>query len=63
MEIGSFTTLRKLDQTLVIGDQDSEFFAVVTVREVRGNRTLLNVTAPKDVKVLRGELLNLPEAQ
>ncbi len=57
MEIGSFTTCRKEDQSLVIGDPDSPFTAVVTVRKVRGNKVYLNVSAPKSVPVLRGELV------
>ncbi len=61
IEVGSFTTLRKPDESIVIGVPDSEFCAVVTVRKVRGNKVYLNVSAPKSVPVLRGELVEASE--
>lgn len=63
MEIGSFTCLRRPEETLVIGVPNSEFVAVVTVVKVRGNKVHLNVSAPKSVPILRGELVNLPDAK
>jgi carbon storage regulator len=42
---------RKADEALIIGDT-----VVVKVLSVRGNKVSLGIEAPKDVKVLRGEL-------
>lgn len=58
LDIGSLGLSRKPDQSLVIGDTQSEFFAIVTIRRMDGNKVWLNVSAPKGVKVLRGELFN-----
>ena len=42
---------RKLQQEIVIGDE-----VTVTVLSVKGNTVRLGINAPKDVRVLRGEL-------
>jgi carbon storage regulator len=52
MERGNLTLSRKLGQAIAIGD-----VAVVTVTKIRGNDVTLRITAPKDVTVLRGELV------
>ncbi len=56
-DIGSLGLCRKQDQSIVIGDPNSELFAIVTVRWFAGNKVWLNVTAPKSLRVMRGELL------
>jgi len=43
---------RKKDETVVIGENIE-----VTVVEVKGDTVKLGITAPKDVKIFRGELL------
>lgn len=43
---------RKVGQKLVVGDE-----ITIEVVRVKGNRVTLGLAAPKDVKVLRGELL------
>lgn len=43
---------RRVGESIHIGDG-----AVVTVSEIRGTRVRLRVAAPRDVKVLRAELL------
>ena len=57
MNIGSLGLSRKVDESLVIGDPKSEFFAIVTVRRLKGERVWVNISAPKSVPVLRGEIL------
>lgn len=42
---------RKLDQQIQIGDG-----IVVTVLQVKGNTVKIGISAPRDVRVLRGEL-------
>lgn len=42
---------RKLDETIRIGDQIS-----ITVLQVRGRTVKIGITAPREVRVLRGEL-------
>ena len=43
---------RKIGEAIVIGDG-----IVVTVTRMAGNRVTLGITAPGDVRVLRGELV------
>jgi carbon storage regulator CsrA len=43
---------RKIGEAVVIGDG-----IVVTVTRVAGNRVTLGITAPDDVRILRGELM------
>ena len=43
---------RKKDETIVIGDNIE-----LTVVEVRGDTVKLGISAPRDVKIFRGELL------
>ncbi len=45
---------RKASEVIVIGDGPQQ--VVVEVVRVLGDRVTVGVTAPKDVKVLRGEL-------
>jgi carbon storage regulator len=52
MERGNLTLSRKLGQAIAIGD-----VAVVTVTKIRGSDVTLRISAPKDVTVLRGELV------
>jgi len=42
---------RKLDEQILIGDQIK-----ITVLKIRNNQIRLGITAPRDVRVLRGEL-------
>ncbi len=42
---------RKKDESIVIGDS-----VVVHVQAIRGNRVLIAIDAPPEVKVVRGEL-------
>jgi carbon storage regulator len=46
------TLSRKLGQAIAIGD-----VAVVTVTKIRGSDVTLRISAPKNVTVLRGELV------
>jgi carbon storage regulator len=52
MERGNLTLSRKLGQAIAIGD-----VAVVTVTKISGSDVTLRISAPKDVTVLRGELV------
>jgi carbon storage regulator len=56
MERGNLTLSRKLGQAIAIGD-----VATVTVTKIRGSDVTLRITAPKDVTVLRGELVKEDE--
>jgi carbon storage regulator len=56
MERGNLTLSRKLGQAIAIGD-----VAVVTVTKIRGSDVTLRISAPKDVTVLRGELVKEDE--
>lgn len=49
---------RKKDERIVIGDD-----IVVTIVEVAGQRVRLGVEAPREVRVMRGELLDQEPAQ
>ena len=44
---------RKKDEKIVIGEN-----IVITVVEVRGSIVRIGIEAPKEIKVLRGELKN-----
>lgn len=57
MDIGSLGLSRKPDQSIVVGDVNSDVWAIITIRRMDGNKVWLNVSAPKSVPVLRGELL------
>lgn len=46
---------RKLNESVRISDD-----IVVTLLEIRGNRIRLGITAPKDIEITRGELLDEP---
>jgi carbon storage regulator CsrA len=48
---------RKVDQELVIGDGPDKI--IVRVIKLYGNRVKLAMTLPDDVKVLRGELVEV----
>ncbi len=43
---------RKLDEKIAIGDNIE-----ITVVEIRGDTVKIGISAPKDVKIYRGELL------
>lgn len=47
---------RKERGTILIGDN-----IVVRVERISGDSVRLSIDAPKDVRILRGELLNEPE--
>jgi carbon storage regulator CsrA len=47
---------RKQKEELVIGDQ-----ITITVLEIRGNVVKLGIEAPRDVRILRGELAQWQE--
>jgi carbon storage regulator len=49
---------RKESQKVIIGGN-----IVVTINRISGNRITLGIEAPKDVRVVRGELEGLSEAQ
>lgn len=44
---------RKQGETIKIGDA-----ITITVRRIKGNEVRIGVDAPKEVRVVRGELLN-----
>jgi carbon storage regulator CsrA len=48
---------RKLGERIHIGDD-----VFVEVRRVAGNRVTLAVSAPRNVRILRGELMNVDDA-
>jgi carbon storage regulator len=48
----SLTLERKQNESVVIGDS-----ITVTVQYVRGNRVKLNIVAPRDVPILRTEII------
>lgn len=48
---------RRPKQTLTIGSD-----IIVTVMEIRGGQVRIGVSAPEDVRVLRGEILDKPRA-
>ena len=43
---------RKVREQIVIGGA-----VVITINEIRGNRVILGINAPRDMTVLRGELV------
>lgn len=49
---------RKVGERIHIGGE-----VFVEVRRVAGNRVTLAVCAPKDVRILRGELVNVPDTE
>src|SRR5205823_4134692 len=49
---------RKVGETLVLGGG-----IVVTVLEIVGGRVMVGVRAPRDIHILRGELVCRPEPQ
>jgi carbon storage regulator len=49
---------RKVGQRMVIGDN-----ITLVVTSISGNRVIVGIEAPKHVKVIRGELLELPPAE
>lgn len=46
---------RKVDEEIVIGDD-----VVITVLSIRNGTVRLGVTAPRDVAVMRSEIIKLP---
>ena len=50
-DVGNLVVSRKETESIVIGEN-----IIVTVHKIQGNRVRLQVSAPKDVKVLRSEL-------
>lgn len=42
---------RKVDEQLLIGDD-----IVITINRISGNRVVIGIEAPQDVRILRGEL-------
>lgn len=51
---------RKANETVVLRSPDLKKPIVISINYVRGQRVLLGVSAPEDVRVLRGELENRP---
>src|SRR6187401_654642 len=49
---------RKLQQQIKIGDQ-----IIVTILRVKGNTVRVGITAPREVRVVRGELPKEPDAE
>ncbi len=49
---------RKLQQQIKIGDQ-----ITVTILKVKGNTVRVGITAPREVRVVRGELPKEPDAE
>lgn len=45
---------RKVSETLIIGEGDSQ--VVLTITRMSGNRVTLGLEAPRHVKIRRGEL-------
>lgn len=52
---------RKLDQDLELRSASGEVLAVIKVLEVRGARVRLGIEAPKDVAIVRKELIPTEE--
>lgn len=55
--MGGLSISRRPGEKFYLGDS-----VVVEVHEVRGNKVILSITAPKAVKVLRSELLEPGQA-
>jgi carbon storage regulator len=47
---------RKESQSITIGN------ATITITKIKGNRVQIGIEAPKEVRVLRGELVKREEA-
>lgn len=52
---------RRVGETLVIGQGDQEI--TVTILGVKGNQVRVGTDAPKEVAVLRGELIEREQAK
>lgn len=63
MEIGSLGLSRKPDESIIVGDPNSEFFAIFTIRKTAGEKVWVNISAPKSVPIIRGELLGKGEGE
>jgi len=50
-DVGNLVVSRKETESIVIGEN-----ITVTVHKIQGNRVRLQVSAPKDVRVIRSEL-------
>ena len=48
---------RKEGEKIVIGDG-----IVLTINRIAGNRVMVGIEAPRDVRIVRGELERLPQA-
>ena len=51
-EVGTLILTRRLEQSIMLADGLIE----VTVTEIQGGRVKLMVRAPRDIKILRGEV-------
>lgn len=63
MDMGSLGLSRKPDESIIVGDPNSEFFAIFTIRRTAGEKVWVNVSAPKSVPIIRGELLGKGEGK
>lgn len=57
-DMGSLVVTRKDGEAIHIGDD-----VVIQVLEINGRRAKIRVVAPKDVQILRGELLHQDHAE
>lgn len=56
-ELGHLVLSRKVSETIKIGDD-----VTVTIEQVAGGRVKVGITAPRSVRVLRGEISTRPAA-
>lgn len=56
-QLGHLVLSRKESQTIKIGDD-----VTVTIEQVLGSRVKVGITAPRSVRVLRGEISTRPAA-
>lgn len=47
---------RRLGETIHLPDLGVEF----SIKRIRGNRVVVGIAAPREIRVLRGEILNPP---
>lgn len=53
---GTLILTRQVNQQIVIADGE----VVLTIKRIHGNRVSIALTADRDLKIMRGEVVSLP---